>query len=150
MSGLIIVPQIIVAIFAPWVGYHSEKTGRKPFLLIGFGLEPIRASSSRSAPRYPLLLLAQVLSGITGAIIGVLTTVVVTDLTAGTGRFNLAMGMLGALSGVAAALSTGVTGYIFQAIGPRLGYLPLAVVAAAATALLWRFLSETKPHAYED
>jgi MFS family permease len=150
MSGLIIVPQIIVAIFAPWVGYHSEKTGRKPLLLIGFGLEPIRALILAFSSSYPLLLLGQTLSGITGAIIGVLTTVVVTDLTAGTGRFNLAMGMLGALSGVAAALSTGVTGYIFQAIGPRLGYLPLAVVAAAATVLLWRFLSETKPHAYED
>ena len=47
LSGLIIVPQIIVAIFAPWVGYHSEKSGRKPLLLIGFGLEPIRALLSR-------------------------------------------------------------------------------------------------------
>ena len=150
LSGLIIVPQIIVAIFAPWVGYHSEKSGRKPLLLIGFGLEPIRALLLAFSSSYPLLLLGQSLSGITGAIIGVLTTVVVADLTAGTGRFNLAMGMLGALSGVAAALSTGITGYIFQAIGPRLGYLPLAVVAAAATVLLWMFLSETKPHEYEE
>jgi MFS family permease len=150
LSGLIIVPQIIVAIFAPWVGYHSEKSGRKPLLLIGFGLEPIRALLLAFSSSYPLLLLGQSLSGITGAIIGVLTTVVVADLTAGTGRFNLAMGMLGALSGVAAALSTGLTGYIFQAIGPRLGYLPLAVVAAAATVLLWMFLSETKPHKYEE
>jgi predicted MFS family arabinose efflux permease len=147
LSGLIIVPQIIVAIFAPWVGYHSEKSGRKPLLLIGFGLEPIRALLLAFSSSYPLLLLGQSLSGITGAIIGVLTTVVVADLTAGTGRFNLAMGML---SGVAAALSTGLTGYIFQAIGPRLGYLPLAVVAAAATVLLWMFLSETKPHKYEE
>ncbi len=150
LSGLIIVPQIIVAIFAPWVGYHSEKSGRKPLLLIGFGLEPIRALLLAFSSSYPLLLLGQSLSGITGAIIGVLTTVVVADLTAGTGRFNLAMGMLGALSGVAAALSTGVTGYVFQALGPRLGYLPLAVAAAAATVLLWMFLSETKPHTYED
>ena len=30
---------------APWVGYHSEKRGRKPLLLIGFAL------SNRSAPR---------------------------------------------------------------------------------------------------
>jgi predicted MFS family arabinose efflux permease len=41
MSGLIIVPQIVVAILAPWVGYHSEKRGRKPLLLIGFGVEPL-------------------------------------------------------------------------------------------------------------
>jgi MFS family permease len=119
-------------------------------LLIGFGLEPVRALVLAVTAAYPALLATQVLSGLTGATIGVLTTVVVTDLTAGTGRFNLAMGVLGTLSGIAAAISTGVTGYIFQALGPRLGYLPLAVVAAAATALLWVFLAETKPHKYED
>jgi MFS family permease len=150
MSGLIIVPQVIVAILAPWVGFHSEKRGRRPLLLIGFGLEPIRALLIAFTSGYPFLLVGQALSGVTGAMIGVLTTVVIADLTAGTGRFNLAMGVLGALSGVAAALSTGATGYVFQAIGPRLGYLPLAAVAAAATVLLWVFLSETKPHKYED
>src|SRR5689334_20235013 len=30
MAGLIIVPQIVVAILAPWVGYHSERKGRRP------------------------------------------------------------------------------------------------------------------------
>jgi MFS family permease len=28
MSGLIVVPQVVVAILAPWVGFHSEKRGR--------------------------------------------------------------------------------------------------------------------------
>jgi predicted MFS family arabinose efflux permease len=119
-------------------------------LLIGFALEPVRALLFAFTSGYPFLLVAQGLSGITGAIIGVLTIVVITDLTANTGRFNLALGVLGALSGVAASISTGVTGYVFQVLGPRLGYLPLAVVAVAATALLWLFLSETKPHKYED
>jgi predicted RNA methylase len=90
------------------------------------------------------------LSGITGAIIGVLTVMVITDLTAGTGRFNLAVGTVGALSGIAAAISTSSTGFLFQALGPTIGYLPLAAIAAAATAMLWVFLSETKPHKYED
>jgi MFS family permease len=94
--------------------------------------------------------LAQVLSGVTGAIIGVLTVVVVTDLTAGTGRFNLALGVLGALSGIAASISTTVTGYLFQWLGPHLGYVTLAAVAALATAILWMFLTETKPEKYED
>ena len=39
MAGLIVVPQIVVALLSPWVGYHSEKWGRKPLLLLGFGLE---------------------------------------------------------------------------------------------------------------
>jgi sugar phosphate permease len=76
--------------------------------------------------------------------------IVVADLTAGTGRFNLATGTLGALSGLAASLSTTGTGFIFQAVGPHLGYVLLAVVAALATLFLWMFLNETKPDKYED
>jgi MFS family permease len=42
MAGLIVTPQIIAAVLSPWVGYHSEKFGRKPLLLIGFGIEALR------------------------------------------------------------------------------------------------------------
>jgi MFS family permease len=107
-------------------------------------------SSGKFTCSYPFLVIAQILSGITGATIGVLTVLVITDLTAGTGRFNLAVGTVGAMSGIAASLSNSATGYLFQAFGPRIGYLPLAAIAAAATALLWVFLSETKPDKYED
>ncbi|HEX2352689.1 MAG TPA: MFS transporter, partial [Xanthobacteraceae bacterium] len=36
MGGLIVVPQLVVAILAPWIGYWSELWGRKPLLLAGF------------------------------------------------------------------------------------------------------------------
>jgi MFS family permease len=150
MSGLIIVPQIVVALLAPWVGFHAEKKGRRPLLLIGFGIEPIRAILLAFTAGYPFLLAAQVMSGISGATIGVLTVLVITDLTAGTGRFNLAVGTVGTMSGIAAAVSTSATGFLFQAFGPGIGYLPLAGIAAAATGLVWWFLAETKPQQYED
>jgi MFS family permease len=150
MSGLIVVPQVVVALLAPWVGFHSEKRGRRPLLLIGFVLEPVRGLLLAATAAYPALVFAQVLSGVTGAVIGVLTVIVVTDVTAGTGRFNLAIGVLGALSGVAASISTSVTGYLFQLLGPHFGYVPLAAVAALATAILWMFLTETKPEKYEN
>jgi MFS family permease len=150
MAGLIIVPQIVVAIFAPWVGYHSEKRGRRPLLLLGFALEPIRAALLAFTANYEILIIAQVLSGITGAVIGVLTVVVITDLTAGTGRFNLAQGAVGAASGLAASLSTLATGFYFQGFGRLSGFIVIAAVAAAATVVLWIFLSETKPPEYRD
>jgi len=150
MSGLIIVPQVVVAILAPWVGFHSEKKGRRPLLLIGFGLEPVRALLLAFSSSYSVLVIGQGLSGVTGAIVGVMTVVVVTDLTADTGRFNLAVGIIGTLSAIAASVSTSATGFVFQAIGPRMGYLALALIAAAATALVWLFLSETKPAKYGD
>ena len=112
-------PQIVVAALSPWVGYHSERRGRRPLLLMGLALEPLRATCLRSSTNYPFLIVAQVLNGITGAIIGVLTVLVITDLTAGTGRFNLAQGAVGAMSGLAASLSTLATGYLVQAFRPR-------------------------------
>jgi predicted RNA methylase len=96
------------------------------------------------------LIAAQLLSGITGATVGVLTVLVVTDLTTGTGRFNLAAGTVGALSGIAASLSTSSTGFLFQGLGRTAGFLILSGIALAATALLWVFLSETKPEKYLD
>src|SRR5204863_3467140 len=41
MAGLIVVPQIVVALLAPWIGYWSEHWGRKPLLLAGFALEGV-------------------------------------------------------------------------------------------------------------
>src|SRR5205823_4268585 len=44
MAGLLIGPQIVVALLAPWIGYWSELWGRKPLLLIGFAVEALRAA----------------------------------------------------------------------------------------------------------
>ena len=150
MSGLIIVPQIVVAILAPWVGYYSEKKGRRPLLLIGFALEPVRAALLAFTDGYAFLVLAQLLDGISGAAISVLTILVITDLTTGTGRFNLARGAVGAATGVAASVSTMATGFFFQGFGGASGFLAIATVACAATAVLWVFQSETKPEHYLD
>jgi MFS family permease len=150
MSGLIIVPQIVVAILAPWVGYHSEKKGRRPLLLIGFALEPVRAALLAFTNGYAFLVLGQLLNGISGATITVLTVLVITDLTTGTGRFNLAQGAVGAAMGIAASASTIATGFFFQGFGSVSGFLAIAAIAGAATAMLWVFLSETKPEHYLD
>jgi MFS family permease len=150
MSLLIIVPQIMVACLAPWVGYHSERKGRRPLLLIGFGAEPLRALLLALSTDYWVVLAGQVLNGVSAAIIGVMTVLVVTDLTAGTGRFNLAGGTVAALSGIAASLSTLASGFVFQTFGQVAGFLTLAAAACTATVLLWAFLTETKPEKYTD
>ena len=150
MSGLIATPQIVVAIFAPWVGYHSERKGRKPLLLVGFVLEPIRAAVLAFSSSYLFLIVAQILDGVSGAIITVLTVLVITDLTANTGRFNFARGFVGAMIGLAASISTLATGYLFQGFGTLTGFLVISGIAAAATVLLWLFVAESKPVKYED
>jgi MFS family permease len=150
MAGLLIGPQIIVAVLAPWVGYWSELWGRKPLLLIGFASEVLRAMLCALVSDPWLLLVIQLLNGVTGAIVTVLTVLVLTDLTAGTGRFNLTQGMVGTLTGIAAAISTALMGFIVHAIGDAAGFLLMAAISAAALALLWTLLPETKPAEYSD
>jgi MFS family permease len=53
-----------------------------------------------------LLICIQLLDGISGSALGVLTALIVADLTKGTGRFNLAQGFVGTLAGIGASLST--------------------------------------------
>jgi MFS family permease len=43
VSALIIVPQVIVALMAPWAGRRAKTLGRRPLLLVGFAALPIRA-----------------------------------------------------------------------------------------------------------
>ncbi len=148
IAGLIVGPQIIVAALAPWAGYHSERHGRKPLLLIGIGVVAVRAVLFAFVTDYPLIIAIQLLDGISGSIIGVMTVLVITDLTAGTGRFNLAQGVIGAMMGLAASLSTSVTGVVAQEFGREAGFLFIAAIAAGATAIGFLFLPETKPEKY--
>lgn len=98
----------------------------------------------------PLLIGIQVLDGISGAIISVLAVLIITDVTTGTGRFNVARGFVGMLTGIAASLSTTATGVIVEGFGRWAVFPTMAGIAAAATLLVRLFLPETKPDEYLD
>jgi sugar phosphate permease len=77
--------------------------------------------------------------------LGVLTALIIADLTAGTGRFNLAQGFVGTISGIGASLSTAASGLVAGSLGRSAGFLGLAAVALAALLLLWLLMPETRP-----
>ena len=77
-----------------------------------------------------------------------MTVVVVTDLTAGTGRFDLARGSVGLVSTGAAAIGLSMFGSVAQRSGDWAGFASMAAVAAAGTLLVWWALTETKPTEY--
>jgi hypothetical protein len=97
-----------------------------------------------------VLLTAQLLGGISAAAVTVLTILVITDLTTGTGRFNLVRGAVGTLIAIAASISTTATGFLFEGLGQWEGFLILAAASAIATALLWAAMPETIPAKYLD
>jgi MFS family permease len=144
IAALIIVPQLIVALFAPWVGQRAEKNGRKPLLLIGFAALPLRAVLFALTTDPLALIAAQVLDGITGAVLGVMTALVIADVTKGSGRFNLAQGMFGTIVGVGASLSPALSGLIVHYLGHAVGFLSLAGEGLIALVIVALFLPETK------
>jgi len=145
VSALIMVPQVIVAVMAPWAGRRARTWGRRPLLLVGFAALPIRAVVFAWTNDPAILIAAQVLDGVSGTMLGVLTALIVADLTMGTGRFNLAQGFVGTLSGVGAALSTTVSSLVAAGLGRAAGFLGIAVVALVAVLLLWLLMPETNP-----
>jgi len=145
VSALIVGPQIIVALLAPWVGRTANSWGRRPLLLIGLGVLPIRSTFFALTTDPVLLVIIQLLDGLTGAVLGVLTALVIADLTKGTGRFNLAQGLVGTLSGIGAALSTSISGLIVERVGHMAGFLDVSMVGLIAITILWVFVPETRP-----
>jgi MFS family permease len=145
VSALIMVPQIIVAIMAPWTGRRANRSGRRPLLLIGFAALPIRALIFASTTNPAILIAAQVLDGVSATMLGVLTALTIADLTAGSGRFNLAQGFVGTVSGIGASLSTALSGLVAGSLGRGAGFSGIAAVALAAVLLAWLFMPETHP-----
>jgi MFS family permease len=118
--------------------------------LLGFGFETLRALLFAIYTSYPILIVGQCLGGISAAGVTVVTILMIADMTTGTGRFNLVQGIIGTVIAIAAAISTGTTGFLFEKFGHLPGFLVLGAVAAAATLLLWAALTETKPGKYLD
>jgi MFS family permease len=145
VSALIMVPQAIVAIIAPWAGRRANTWGRRPLLLVGFAALPIRALIFAWTTDPIILIGAQLLDGVSAAMLGVLTALVVADLTAGTGRFNLAQGFVGTMSGIGASLSTTLSGILAGSLGRAAGFLGIAAVSLAAALILWLLMTETNP-----
>jgi MFS family permease len=145
VSALIIVPQIVVALSAPRVGDLAQSWGRRPLLLIGFGALAVRALLFAVTVDPPLLICIQLLDGVSGSVLGILTALIVADLTNGTGRFNLAQGFVGTLAGIGASLSTTFFGLIVGRFGSVIGFLSIAAAALTTVFLVWLLMPETKP-----
>ncbi len=149
ISALIVMPQVVVAVMAPWAGRHAQTWGRRPLLLMGFAALPIRALLFALFAHPFLLIGFQVLDGVSGTTLGVLTALVVSDLTSGTGRFNLSQGIVGMASGIGGLLSTAASGLLASNFGPEAGFFGIAAVSLLGTLILWLFMPETKPSAFQ-
>jgi predicted MFS family arabinose efflux permease len=145
IAACIVVPQFVVAALAPWIGTRAQVWGRRPLLLIGFAALPIRGILFASVTNPSLLLIVQLLDGITAAVFSVMVPLVVADLTRGTGHFNLGQGILGTSIGIGAALSATLAGYMSDHFGSPSAFAALAAIALVGFMMVWLLMPETRP-----
>jgi predicted MFS family arabinose efflux permease len=143
MSACVITTQLVVVLLATWVGRTAGTWGRKPLLLIAFGVMPIRGVLYTLTHDTTYLIAIQILDGVGAAIFGIVSVLVIADLTEGTGRFNVTQGAIGAAVGTGASLSQVAAGSIAHHFGNNAGFLFLAAIAAVAFVVLFFFMPET-------
>ena len=129
IGACIVVPTVIVAGVAPWVGRQADAWGRRPLLLLCFAALALRGVLFALVSSPYLIVAVQILDGVCAAVLGVILPLVVADVMRGTGRFNLGLGIVGSAVGIGAALSTTLAGYMMDHFGSSLAFWSLAAVA---------------------
>lgn len=144
MSACIIVTQLVIAVSATWIGRIAHEKGRRPLLLLGFGVLPIRGVLYTLTHAAGLLIAIQLLDGVANCVFVVVSVLVIADRTRGTGHFNLAAGALATTVGIGAALSNAIGGTVAQHYGFAASFLFLAAIALLAFAVMWFAVPETR------
>jgi MFS family permease len=148
MSACVVTTQFVITLIASWSGRKAGLWGRKPLLLVAFGALPVRGILYTLTHKTVALIAIQVLDGVGVGIFGVVSVLVIADLTQGSGRFNLTLGAISTAVGIGASLSQVIAGSIVHHFGSNAGFLFLAAVAAAALGILYFFMPETRDQRY--
>ena len=144
IAACIVVPQLVVAAFSPWVGKRAQVWGRRGLLLIGFAALPIRGILFALVTSPSLLVVVQLLDGVTAAVLAVMVPLIVADVTRGTGHFNLGQGIVGTSTGIGASLSATLAGYMSDRFGYGTAFAGLAAIALIGLMAVWFLMPETR------
>jgi MFS family permease len=136
MSACIIAAQLIMLPIALLVGRTADRFGRKPILLIGFAVLPIRAVLYTFSDQSWWLIGVQLLDGVGAGIFGAITPLMIADLMRGTGRFNVAQGAVATMQGIGASASGLLAGELVDHAGYSAAFLASGAIAVSALAAL--------------
>jgi predicted MFS family arabinose efflux permease len=145
IAACIVAPQLVVAALSPWIGSHADSLGRRRLLLIGFAALPIRGLLFVFVSNPLLIVVVQLLDGVTASVLAVLVPLVVADVTRGSGHFNLGQGVVGTATGIGASLSLTFAGFMTDRFSSGVAFAALAATALLGLVVLWFWMPETKP-----
>lgn len=145
VAACILGPQFVVAIVSTRIGQLAQTWGRRPVLLLGFAVLPLRGALLACTNDPFMIVGVQMLDGISGAVMGIIVPLALADVSRGTGRFNFAQGLVGSAIGIGAALSTTAAGFLADQYGMTTAFFGLAAAGVAGLLLLLLSMPETKP-----
>ncbi len=144
IAACIVLPQLLVAYASPHVGRLADTWGRRPVIALTFLAVPVRGALLAMVGSSAALVPVQLLDGISAAGFGVMLPLVAADLTRGTRRFTLCMGLFGLATGLGATVSTALAGEIADRYGTGTALWALAAAALCAVVLAVTALPETR------
>lgn len=146
---LIAACMIIAELTMVFVAYVMSKIvnrfNRKTLFLTAFIILTIRALLYTLVDNSYLLLLIQVLDGIAAGILGVMGTLINSDLALNTGRFNLIQAFGGMSNSIGESLSLLSAGLLASSFGFNVSFLFLVATGILGSAFFSIFMPETKP-----
>lgn len=143
-AGFVIAAQVAAAASAAGTGRLARARGRKPALLLAFGILAVLAVLLTLSHNPFYLIGMQSLGGVCIGLFGVTGILIIADLTRGSGSFNAAQGAVASATGIGAFLSNLAAGLIARHAGQNAAFLTLAGVAALGLVFTWRLLAETR------
>jgi MFS family permease len=144
MSACIIAAQVVMVPIALWVARKAQTWGHRPLFLAALGILPIRGVLYTLSDDRFWLVSVQLLDGIGAGILGVLTPLMLADLTHGTGRYNASQGIVATVQGVSVAISNAVVGFIVVRAGYGTAFITLAAIASLALLVFLFIVPETR------
>ena len=145
LSSCIITAQLVMIGVAATVGWAMRRgIGRKTIFLVAFVILPIRGFLFTLIDSPLGVVAIQLLDGVAAGIFGVISIIIAADLMRGTGRFNLAQGLVALSTGLGAAASNVCAGFVVQVFGYTTGFFTLAAIAVGGLAFFASFMPETK------
>jgi MFS family permease len=147
LSACIVVAQLVMTGIALVVGRALQSGyGRKTIFLLSPAVLPVRGVLFALLAANPWAVVAiQMLDGVAAGIFSVVAVVIVDDLMRGTGRFNLAQGLVALSAGTGAGLSNVTSGFVVEWFGYPSGFLYLATIALGGLIFYAVLMPETRP-----
>eukprot|EP01041_Mallomonas_annulata_P012187 gene12187-25590_t len=143
----IVVAQVCMVLTAALCEIFLPRIGKKLILTIGISVIPIRGiiiiALLGKEVNVAALITTQILDGVAGGITGVLSILLVEDLTRGTGRFSMAVGTIKTMESLGASFSHLFAEGLADYYGYDAAFCFLSIVGLFPMLLYWIHMPET-------